>query len=199
MKGVDDGVHGREDEAVAFARGPVDEIALPDRGLVARDQAVGPRPPEEKSGLQRVIACRHPRPVAAVHPVRVRHEDHVRPPLRRPGRVLHEPVERVARHLAIAVRGVVAQLIEVRVSLVRDPFAVAVHVHARERRGLDGIAAQLPDAIEQAVRGAERGRVIVPRCGEHRSAPDLSWREFAGPPLDLHPPERQHHRPKPPA
>ena len=75
--------------------------------------------------------------------------------------MVDEVGEGTSRHVVAAVRSIVAELVYQGVGLVRDTFAVAIHIEAREGSGFDAVAAELPHSIEHAVARTEAGRFVV--------------------------------------
>ena len=125
----------------------------------------------------------------------MRHEHHVRCPLGRPGAVLHQVVEGLARHLHVVVGRVVAELVQIGIRLVGNPLAVAIDIDPGEGRRLDRMATEVPDAVQHLIGRAEVRRRVVPLRRERRLADDGSGLDARGPAFDLHPAERCHYAP----
>ena len=151
MKRVYHGVHGREDEAVTFAGRPVHEVAALDLGRGADNQAISPGMIIQQFGFQRRIARRQPIGIARSHPIGMGDKNHVRSPLGRPGRMRHQPVKSVPHHLSIAISVILTELVQIRIRLVSNPLALAIHINPGKRRGFDGIPAKLPDPVKHFI------------------------------------------------
>src|SRR6202789_1026628 len=108
MEGVDNRIDAGKDVAVAFLFWPIDNISMSDLPRRAHHQSIWTGSLVQELGLEPLIVCGQPGLVARLHPVGVGDEDHLRGPLGRPGRKLHETIEGGSRYTWIGVSGVVA-------------------------------------------------------------------------------------------
>ncbi len=201
VEGVDDGVDRLEVVAVAFAGGPVDDVAdlafevdrLEDVGGeqagLRADEAVGPGEGEQRFGLEGVVVASGGGGVAGVAVVLAGHEHAEEDPLGGPGRVVEQVLVGVAAEGVLAVDAVVAELVDVGVGLVGDALAVAVDVDADEARRFDGVAADVPDGAERVVGAGELRGVGIEGVGD---AVLQNTEQLVAGVVDLDITERQH-------
>ena len=133
--------------------------------------------------------------ISGLHPVGMCHENHVRCPLGRPSGLLHQVIIGITRHQRIWITGVVAELVEVSIRLVRDALAVTIDIDSSKSRGLDRVAAEFPNGIEGFVRGLKAGGLIIPGRGEGGIALNVFCEKFTLPSFDFYPAKWQHYTP----
>ena len=101
-----------------------------------------------------------------------------------PGGMKNQVIQTPAGHAVLGIHGVMGELVDERVGLVRDSFAVAIHVVARKTGGFDGVFAQVPDLIQDGIAGVERSRIFIKRIKNdlalHRFQAEFARKIFNG-------------------